>query len=117
MRITIGAVLVLLYLFNTKIVEYYYPDLGTDYDSFVKAYYLRLKIYELMFGMFFYIVMVSTRKFVRAIFTFGFMLCLASCFDKWVLEIHHYLWTDIIVFLSALIVSCIVYKREKHEIG
>lgn len=97
-----------------KIVEYYYPDLGTDYNSFVSAYYLRLKIYEVIFCLCFYIGMVSTTKLLKAIFVFSFMLCAASCFDKWVLEFHTYLVTDVIVIIGAFITSYVVFKKEKY---
>ena len=112
--LTLGIVLVVCYLGNYPVITRIFPLWESDYDQFVPAYKLRNKIYEVMFCLFFYISMVRTKGFTRAVFAFGFVMCAASCFDKIILNVSQYLLTDILVVIVAFGAAGYGYIREKN---
>jgi hypothetical protein len=107
----LAFILLALYLGNSRVLGLIYPNLS-DYSQFIEHYYARLKIYEVMFCLFFLLGMWNTERLAKAFCTFGFISCFASCFDKLILNIHQYLLTDILVVLFALIVSIRVYNAR-----
>jgi hypothetical protein len=110
----IGIVLVVAYLGNYSLITRIFPLWESDYDQFVQGYKLRNKIYEVMFCLLFYIAMVSNKGFTRAVFAFVFVMCAASCFDKIILHVSHYLWTDTLVVAVALLAAYYGYKRQSN---
>ncbi len=116
MKLTIGLAIAVgvLYFANSKGVGAIYPNQETDYDQFVKAYDLRRKIYETMFCLLFFIGMKLDKGFVGAFFAFLFVVCAASCFDKIVLNISHYLITDYLVVAVGLGAGTYRYLRQRN---
>lgn len=110
----LGIISVIAYLGNSILIGKLYPNVSTDYDQFISAYYLRNKIYEVMFCLFFLACMLGFKGFTRAVFAFGFVMCAASCFDKIILNVSQYLWTDILVVIVAFGAALYGYKRQKH---
>lgn len=114
MRLGIGIILVILYVGNSPLLAKLYPNASTDYDQFMSFYYLRNKIYEVMFCFFFLACMLGSKGFTRAVFAFGFVMCAASCFDKIILNVSQYLLTDILVVIVAFGAALYGYKRQRH---
>lgn len=115
MKWTIGFIVLvgILYFGNSKGVGAIYPNQEVDYDEFVKAYDLRRKIYEVMFCLLFFIVMRLDKGFVGAFSAFLFVVCAASCFDKIILNISHYLITDYLVVSVGIGASTYRYLRQR----
>lgn len=114
MKWVIGILLVLAFFGNSPLMQYQFPKMSEDYDQFVGAYYFRNKFYECIFCLCFYGLMISNKGFTRAVFAFGFVVCAASCFDKIILNVSQYLWTDILVIIVAFGCAYYGYKREKN---
>ncbi len=104
----------LLYFLNSVGVGAIYPEQEKDYDQFLKAYDLRRKIYETMFCLLFFIGMKLDKGLVGAFFAFLFVVCAASCFDKIVLNISHYLLTDYLVVAVGVGAGYYRYKRQRN---
>ncbi len=103
-----------LYFINSRVVGAIYPNLDIDRDQFLKAYDLRRKIYESMFCLLFFIGMKLDKGLVGAFFAFLFVVCAASCFDKIVLNISHYLITDYLVVAVGIGVGTYRYLRQRN---
>lgn len=114
MKWVIGIILVILYVGNSPLLAKLYPNMSTDYDQFIQGYYLRNKIYEVMFCLFFLACMLDSKGFTRAVFAFGFVMCAASCFDKIILNVSQYLLTDILVVIVAFGAALYGYLRQRH---
>ncbi len=116
MRWLIGFTILvgLLYFVNSKGVGAIYPNQEDDIDQFIKAYDLRRKIYEVMFCLLFFIGMKLDNGILGAIFSFLFVVCAASCFDKIVLNISHYLITDYLVVVVGLGAGTYRYLRQRN---
>ena len=112
--IAVSILVGLLYFLNSVGVGAIYPDQEKDYDQFIKAYDLRRKIYETMFCLLFFIGMKLDKGFVGAFFAFLFVVCAASCFDKIVLNISHYLITDYLVIAVGIGAGTYRYLRQRN---
>ena len=112
MRIVIAIACILVYLFNSIALSRLYDM--SDYNQFVEAYYIRCSLYEVIFCLLFYSLYAANTGILRAVFCFAFVLCAASCVDKLVFKISHYLWSDILVVVAAILLAYVVYKKEKH---
>ena len=114
MKWVLGIILVVMYVGNYPLISFLYPQWESDYDQFLLGYALRNKIYEVMFCLFFYTMMVSMKGFTRAVFVVGFVMSAASCFDKIVFNVSQYLRTDVLVVLVAIFVAGYGYIRERN---
>lgn len=116
MKVLIGFTILvgILYFGNSRGVGAIYPNQEVDYDQFVKAYDLRRKVYEVMFCLLFFIGMRLDNGFVGAFFAFLFVVCAASCFDKIVLNIGHYLITDYLVIAVGIGAGTYRYLRQRN---
>jgi len=114
MKSVLGIILVIAYVGNSPLLGKLYPDQEGVYTQFIDAYYLRNKIYEAMFCLFFLACMLGSKGFTRAVFAFGFVMCAASCFDKIILNVSQYLLTDILVVIVAFGAAYYGYKRQRN---
>jgi len=114
MKVAIGIILIIIYFVNWKVVGAIFPLEESDYYDFVGATKLRWKIYEVMFCLFFYSNMIGRKGFTRSVFTFGFVVSAASCVDKIILNISHYLVTDVLVVIVALGAAFYAYKKTQN---
>lgn len=114
MKLTLGIILGISYLINSKVVGAIFPNQETDYYAFVDAYNLRRKVYEVMFCLLFFACMLGDKGWTRAVFAFLFVICAASCFDKIVLNISHYLITDYLVVIVAIGAAYYRLRKERN---
>lgn len=101
-----------LWYYNTEICTYYYPDFQESMKEWDKWYYLRCKIYEVMFLIaFLFPVFKSTRLSKALTITSGFIVA-CSVVDKWqgVFDFHPH---DYIVNISGVLVGLIYYHQWK----
>lgn len=110
----LAALLVVLFCFGGHVLIAVYPDLETDYDVFLKYYYTRERLNEVMMCLLFFVAYINTFKLAKAILFFGFSLAFASVIDKVFLDNYKLLYSDIVIIGLALLLSYRVYKNGKN---
>lgn len=116
MKVIIGFIVVvgILYFSNWRVIGAIYPNEAVDFDEFYKGWDLRRKIYEVMFCLLFFVVMRLDKGFVGAFSAFLFVVCAASCFDKIVLNISHYLITDYLVVAVGIGAGTYRFLKQRN---
>jgi hypothetical protein len=103
----------LLYIFNVNICAHFYPEYLTDYDVWEDWYYLRGKIYEVMFFMAILIPFTKVTKLSKSLALFGVILIVATFIDK-ILNMNETMLRDwMVVIPCAIAVANMVYQKEK----
>lgn len=110
----LASLLVVLFCFGGHVLIAIYPDLETDYDVFLKYYYARERLNEVMMCLLFFVAYINTIKLAKAILFFGFSLAFASVIDKVFLDNYKLLYSDIVIIGLALLLSYRVYKNGKN---
>lgn len=106
---------VLFFVFGYEMLVLLYPDAKTDYNEFLKYYYAKERINEIVFTLLFYVAfkLIYHRVF-KAVCMFGLTVAFSSMIDKVFLNNYQYLITDIVIVIVAFRLSYKVYKHGKH---
>jgi uncharacterized membrane protein len=103
---------VLIFAFNSEVLNIFYPQASADYDVFLEFYFTKDKVNEFLFALLFFIVFLATKKITRVFACFGFVISFSSMVDKALLGLFDYLITDVVVLIFATVLSYIVYNYE-----
>jgi len=106
----------LTFIFSHEMLEFIYPNARNDYEVFLKYYYAKEIVNELLFTLLFFTLFICVKqRLFSSISIFAFMLTFSSFLDKAFLNNYDYLYTDIIIIVIATLLSIKVYKwREYH---
>lgn len=112
----IMLLLVIIYIGNSPILQLVYPNVSSNYYSYVAFVKARYCAYEIMFFLFCMVIYFNTpHKLVKVITVFLWILVFGSVVDKCIFDISNYLITDIFLIIIALITSIYVYGRATKE--
>jgi len=96
---------------NSHVLLYFFPyTTAEEYYRFIAA---RNVTYEAMFLTLIGAVYLQSTGIVKALSCFAMILVTASIIDKAIFKITSYLYSDIVLVIIALIVSVVVYGRNK----
>ena len=106
------CVLGAMYLGNNWVMRALFPDASKDPYVYIAMTLERNKVYELMFTGFFLVSFLDMHRTPKAVACFFLILTCGSFIDKTVFNITHYLISDAILAIVAVIISIYVYVRE-----
>lgn len=101
-----------MYLANSVVLTMIFPNVSTDYSEYIKFVSERNKVYEFMFTGFFLVSFLDSKRLPKSVSCFFMILTCGSFIDKTIFNITHYLFSDIILLIVALLISIYVYVRE-----
>jgi len=113
MQAVLLILFLLLYVFNVNICAYFYPEYLIDYDVWEQWYYLRGKIYEVMFFIAILIPYFKTTTISKSLGLFGLILISASFIDK-ILNVNETMLRDWMILIPcAAAIANMVYQNKK----
>lgn len=112
MRLTLLSLLGIVFVSNSLVLQWIYPDVSKDYYQYIEFVSTRNKVYEFMFAGFFLLTYFNTKGLSKSIAFFFFTLAFGSFVDKVFFGVTHYLYSDILLVLFALTLSYLIYARE-----
>ena len=87
----------------------------TDYSEFVKYYYARERVSELLISLLFLIIVLEGKgRLFKAVAIFGFTVSFSSMIDKLFLQNFGYLYSDIIIMTLAFYLAFKTYRNESN---
>lgn len=114
LNIILAIVMIILYCGNAPFLHWIYPLNYTDDIQNGLSYIFRNKIYEVLFCLGFVTGMLNTKGIAKALFAFAFIISLASCIDKIILNVTQYLRSDVLIIIIAIGISIYIYKKNRH---
>lgn len=107
------VILIGVYMLLELSLGFVYPEKATDYSVWLEYWNTKTKVYEVMFCAFFFLLIKTKAKYFAI---FGFCISFASAFDKVILSINSYLYSDILIIIMALAISIYIYGRDKRRV-
>src|SRR6478736_1356877 len=113
--IAMSIVLIMLYFGNSIVFRYLYDT--SDCSEFVKFYYERNIVYEIMFFIFCMIGFYNTKGLTKSFLCFLGVMIAGSVIDKAIFKITYYIYTDLILGVIAFCTSFIIYNHGRRIEG
>ena len=114
MRLTLLFGLGLSFVLNSVVLRFFYPNVSTDYDEFIKFVAARNIVYEFMFATFFLLSYLLSEKLMKSVACFFMILSFGSAIDK-VMGITWYLPSDVLLVVVSFLASIYLYVRESKR--
>ena len=110
-RLVLSLGILLLYLLNFHICEYFYPD-----D--VKAWWsLKLNIYAIIIALAFLLASLYARGICKFFLNLGVGFTVSSVIDRWYFDITQYTEVDVIMVIVTIMIAYIDYKKPLKTNG
>ncbi len=100
-----------IFVANSEVLSLLYPATETEWDEFVKYYYAKDIVNEVLFMLLFLFATLQSKGFLKGVSMFGFVVTFASVVDKAFLGVFEYLYSDIFILLFALLIGYYYYKK------
>lgn len=106
-------IFILLYVFNVNICAYFYPEYLIDYDVWEQWYYMRGKVYEVIFLILLLIPFTKITVLSKSLALFCLIVVGASFIDK-ILNVNETVLRDWMVIIPcAVAIANMLYQNKK----
>ncbi len=106
------SIVVLMFLFTELTLTYFLPLAKTDMDVWFQYFLKKDALYDVMFFLFFLIVFWKTTGLDKSISSFGVIMSGGSAFDKQIMGINQYLYSDVVLVIIGILISVYIYLRN-----
>lgn len=109
-----------LWFFNTETTMWIYPEFNSSSEAFKEWYYLRCRIYEVMF-LISYLIPIKEDRYSKALTWFVIIVLFFSAVDKILNNVFGFHPHDIVVYGTAILVGLLIQCKSvllnflKHE--
>jgi hypothetical protein len=101
-----------MFLFTELTLTYFLPLAKTDMDVWFQYFLKKDALYDVMFFLFFLIVFWKTTGLDKSISSFGVIMSGGSAFDKQIMGINQYLYSDVVLVIIGILISVYIYLRN-----
>lgn len=100
-----------LWFFNTEITIWIYPNFNSSNEAFKEWYYLRCRIYEVMF-LISYLIPIKEDRYSESLRYSVMLVLFFSAVDKLLNSIFGFHPHDIIVYAFSILIGLLVYHKK-----
>jgi hypothetical protein len=111
-NIVLPVIFVLLFCFTELTLGYFWPDRVSKFSVWEEYYIKKDGIYDAMFCIASYLVFKHTKGIVKAIMFFALVLTGGSFFDKQIMGINQYLYSDIALVVVGGVLAVYLYNKK-----
>lgn len=110
--VALGILFVFAFCTAQITLAYFFPDRATNFKTWSRFYIAKDAVYDAMFFLSSLLVFWNSSKVLKAIMFFSMVVTGGSLFDKWIMGLNQYLWSDVVLLGVGLGVSIYLYITE-----